>query len=220
MLDKILAKKRQIMKNIKKLLFLTMMSVLLFSCKDNAEKTDSDENSMNMEKTEMNQITNGENEGQIASKVEDESTVADVMKESKNHSTLLKAMEKAGIIVKLSGTDEYTVFAPTNSAFDELPSGTINDWMKPENSEELEAVLSYHIIPGKVDSEKLKDLIKSNHNKYVLVTGNDGELTATLNDAGNIILTDAAGNQSTVISLDMRASNGVVHSINRVLMRK
>ncbi len=213
------------MKSLKNLMLLAFMGIVFFSCKDNNKK-DHNDDAVNMDPTEMNKMDSVDenrtnDKRNDANNMENGPTVADVVESSDEHSTLLKAMKEAGIIVKLDGPDEYTVFAPTNSAFSELPKGTINDWMKPENSEKLEGVLSYHIIPGRVDSAKLKDLIKeSKDHKYVLVTGNDGKLTATMNDAGNVILTDGMGKQATVVSLDMNASNGVVHSINRVLMRK
>lgn len=213
------------MKNNKKMLLLIFSCILILSCQDN-KKENKNNDAMNESTTEMNQRTDedennwSEDDRKSNEEMKTGPTVAEVVESSEEHSTLLSAMKEAGIIVKLEGPDEYTVFAPTNSAFEDLPKGTINDWMKPDNAEELEGVLSYHIIPGLVDSAKLKDLIKSNNNKYVLVTGNDGKLTASMNDAGNIILTDAAGKQATIVSVDMKASNGVVHSINRVLMRK
>lgn len=206
--------------------FLLLATVTLFaftSCQDN--KKEDKTNDMNAtDNTEMNEPSDESNGMATDTETEppmENNSVADVIKGSEKHATLLKAMDEAGIIVKLSGTDEYTVFAPTNAAFDELPKGTIADLMKPENSEKLEGILSYHIVPGNVDSAKLTDLIKSSENgKYELVTANDGKLTASINKAGNVILTDAAGGEATVVAADMTASNGVVHSINSVLMRK
>lgn len=199
------------------LMILAMVLFAFTACKNNEKNANDAEGTFN-EDMEMS-----DPQEQVETPVEKEvtTTVVDVVKGSEKHSTLLAAMEDAGIIVKLEGANPYTIFAPTNAAFEDLPKGTIDDWMKPENSEELEGVLSYHLIPGKVDSAKLKDLIGNGENgEYVLVTANDGKLTATINDAGNIILTDASGGKATIMVADMNASNGVVHSIDSVLMRK
>lgn len=207
---------------IKSILMTIFLGIFVFtSCQDNKKK-DEMNNEMNDPNMEMSEGADDEkmmDEGM--NDASNEKSVADVVEGSEKHTTLLAAMKDAGIVVKLDGETAYTVFAPTNAAFEALPKGTIDDWMKPENSEDLEGVLSYHIVPGNVDSAKLTELIKSSENQeYVLVTANDGKLTATINDAGNVILTDASGGQATVVAADMEASNGVVHSINGVLMRK
>lgn len=208
---------------IKNFLMLAVFTLFVFTaCQDNKKK-DSMENGMEKDNTEMNDLTNDGMDEEAQAEVEktDTKTVADVIEGGEKYGTLLAAMKEAGVIVELDGTDQYTVFAPTNSAFEELPSGTIEKWMEPKNSEELEGVLSYHIVPGNVDKAKLIDLIeKSDKGEYVLVTANDGKLKATINKAGNVILTDAAGGEATVVAVDNTASNGVVHSINSVLMRK
>lgn len=206
---------------ISKILMITFLFLLAFtSCQDNKKK-DSAGDGMNEDNTQMNVPAEEGAAMEKEEKLTNEMTVSRVIEASEEHETLLAAMKSAGIIVRLNGTDIYTVFAPTDAAFGNLPNGTIDDLMKPENAEKLEGILSYHIIPGKVDSAKLIDLIKSGENgKYVLETANDGKLTATINEAGNIILTDTSGGQATVVAADMIASNGVVHSINSVLMRK
>ncbi len=91
--------------------------------------------------------------------------------------------------------------------------------MKPDNKEQLEGVLSYHIVPGNVDSNKLKELIENNDGTYELVTANDGKLEASINDAGEIILTDGRGKKAKVVEADKKGQNGVIHSIDTVLMR-
>ncbi len=93
--------------------------------------------------------------------------------------------------------------------------------MKPENAEKLEAALSYHIIPGFVDSKKLKDLINESENKsYELTTANDGKITASINKNDKVIFTDGKGNKAMLTNVDQKGKNGVIHSITTVLMRK
>lgn len=91
----------------------------------------------------------------------------------------------------------------------------------PENKEKLEAALSYHIIPGNVDSNKLMSLIKSNEDKkYTLETANNGKIEAMMSDDGKIMLMDANGGKVMITSADQKGKNGVIHSVNTVLMRK
>ena len=202
---------------IKTILMTALLGFFVFAACKNEQKKDEMTTGTETPKVETNDGPKEEKRSEVVN----EQSVADVVEGSEKHTTLLEAMKGAGIVVKLDSENPYTIFAPTNAAFDDLPQKTVDNWMKPENSEELEGVLSYHIVPGNVDSEKLRDLIKNNEkNEYTLVTANDGKLKATVNDAGNVILTGTNGRESTVVKADMEASNGVVHSINTVLMRK
>ena len=138
---------------------------------------------------------------------------------SKDHTTLVAAVKAAQLDVMLKTEGPYTVFAPSNDAFDRLPKGTVDTLLKPENKEKLTDVLSYHVVPGDVTSAKLTELIKANNGFYMLKTANDGELRAEINNAGNITLTDGRGKKSTITAADLDASNGTVHVVNTVMMR-
>lgn len=203
---------------IKQFLLMGILTSFVFvSCRDDNKKDDME---TGMEETEMGQMEDPNMDLETEDTMET-TTVADIAMGSEKHTTLVSAIKGAGMAMKLNSEGPWTVFAPTNEAFEELPDGTLDNLMKPENSEKLEAILSYHIVPGNVDSAKLKDLIKSNESgKYELVTANDGTIWASINDAGTVILTDGSGSEIAVVAADMRASNGVVHSIDGVLMRE
>lgn len=201
---------------LNKLVMLALVSLFTFaSCQD--EKKDK-ENEIEMNENEMDA-----NETSLEAEKEAEKTemnLAQITMNSNKHTTLVSAVQGAGMVAKLESEGPFTIFAPTNEAFNKLPKGTVESLMKPESKEKLEGVLSYHIIPGEVDSKKLVDLINSNENKkYTIVTANDGKIDATIED-GKVMLTDAKGNKATVTDVDMKGSNGYVHSIDAVLMRK
>lgn len=201
---------------------LALVSLFTFaSCQD--EKKDKvNENEMDTE-VEMNENEMDANETSMEAEKEAEKTemnLAQITMNSNKHTTLVSAVQGAGMVAKLESEGPFTIFAPTNEAFNKLPKGTVESLMKPESKEKLEGVLSYHIIPGEVDSKKLVDLINSNENKkYTIVTANDGKIDATIED-GKVMLTDAKGNKATVTDVDLKGSNGYVHSIDAVLMRE
>lgn len=178
-----------------------------------SESSDVDETEMDMEEENEMSSSDMENEAEM--------DLAQVAMNSEDLSTFVSAVQKAGMVVKIKGEGPFTVFAPTNEAFNKLPKGTVENLMKPENAEKLEAALSYHIIPGEVNADKLTELINSNENKkYELTTANDGTITATINDKDQVVLTDGKGNKAMVTKADQKGKNGVIHSINSVLMRK
>lgn len=136
---------------------------------------------------------------------------------SKDHTTLVAAVKAAGLVQTLEGKGPFTVFAPTNEAFGKLPSGTVDTLVKPENKKQLTAILTYHVVAGKVTAEKLADEIKAGGGKAMLKTVNGEELTAKM--AGDAIeLTDAKGGTAKVTIADVMQSNGVIHVIDTVLM--
>lgn len=136
---------------------------------------------------------------------------------SKDHTTLVAAVKAAGLVETLSGPGPFTVFAPTNAAFDRLPAGTVPTLLKPENKGTLTAVLTYHVVAGRVTSGQLLKMIKAGHGKTVVTTVNGGKLTAT--KMGNsIVLIDAKGGKSTVTTANVMQSNGVIHVIDSVLL--
>ena len=136
---------------------------------------------------------------------------------SKDHTTLVAAVKAAGLVETLSGPGPFTVFAPTNAAFARLPAGTVDTLLKPENKGTLTAVLTYHVVAGRVTSGQLIKLINAGHGKAVVTTVNGEKLTAK-KMGKNILLVDAKGGVATVTTANVMQSNGVIHVINRVLL--
>ena len=136
---------------------------------------------------------------------------------SKDHTTLVAAVKAAGLVDTLKGAGPFTVFAPTNAAFDALPAGTVDTLLKPEMKGDLTTVLTYHVVPGKVDAATLVGLIQAGGGTATVTTVQGGTLTASL--AGESVnLTDAKGNVATVTTADVIQSNGVIHVVDKVLM--
>jgi uncharacterized surface protein with fasciclin (FAS1) repeats len=136
---------------------------------------------------------------------------------SQDHTTLVAAVKAAGLVDTLSGTGPFTVFAPTNEAFDKLPAGTVDTLLKPENKEALVKVLTYHVVLGRVSSKDLLKMIKAGGGKAVLKTVQGGSLTATVM-GGKVMLTDEKGGMATVTIADVYQSNGVIHVVDSVLL--
>ena len=136
---------------------------------------------------------------------------------SKDHTTLVAAVKAAGLVETLSGPGPFTVFAPTNQAFDKLPKGTVETLVKPENKQMLTGILTYHVVSGKMSAEDLMKAIKDGGGKATLKTVSGGTLTA-MQKGKKIELTDAKGGMSTVTIADVFQSNGVIHVIDTVLM--
>ena len=136
---------------------------------------------------------------------------------SADHTTLVAAVKAAGLVDTLNGAGPFTVFAPTNAAFAQLPAGTVDTLLKPENKSMLTKVLTYHVVSGQYDSKALAKLIKKGHGKGRLKTVSGDTLTAMM-DGGNIVLRDEKGGTSTVTTADVFQSNGVIHVVNAVLL--
>ena len=136
---------------------------------------------------------------------------------SKDHTTLVAAVKAAGLVETLSGPGPFTVFAPTNKAFDKLPKGTVETLVKPESKETLTKILTYHVVSGKMSAADLMKAITDGGGKATLTTVQGGTLTAT-QKGKKIELTDAKGGTSTVTIADVNQSNGVIHVIDTVLM--
>lgn len=136
-----------------------------------------------------------------------------------NLSTLVSAVKAAGLATVLSGPGPFTVFAPTNDAFNRLAPGTLNTLLKPDNKATLAKVLSYHVVPGTVTLADIQAKIAAGGGKATLTTV-EGE-TLTLEAANDgIQLTDVNGNKSFIETADVRQSNGVVHVVNGVVLPK
>jgi len=136
---------------------------------------------------------------------------------SKDHTTLVAAVKAAGLVETLSGAGPFTVFAPTNAAFDKLPKGTVESLVKPENKETLTKILTYHVVAGKLDAAAIVAAIKAGGGKAELKTVSGGTLTATMKGS-KVMLTDEKGGMSTVTIANVQQSNGVIHVIDTVLM--
>lgn len=136
---------------------------------------------------------------------------------SKDHTTLVAAVKAADLVETLSGTGPFTVFAPVNAAFAALPAGTVENLLKPENKAALTSVLTYHVVPGVIDSKSVAKMIKDGKGKAMAKTAQGAELTFSM-EGKNLILTDAKGNKGKVTIADVYQSNGIIHVIDTVLM--
>jgi uncharacterized surface protein with fasciclin (FAS1) repeats len=133
--------------------------------------------------------------------------VVDVAIASADHTTLVSAVQAAGLVETLKGAGPFTVFAPTNAAFNALPAGTVEDLLKPEKKAELTSILTYHVVPGAIKAADLKD-----GQKVKTVQG--AELTVSIKD-GKVMIDGA-----NVTAADLTASNGVIHVIDAVVTPK
>jgi uncharacterized surface protein with fasciclin (FAS1) repeats len=136
---------------------------------------------------------------------------------SNDHTTLVAAVKAAGLVETLEGPGPFTVFAPTNEAFNKLPAGTVDTLVKPENKEMLTKILTYHVVAGKMSSQDLAKAIKAGHGTATLKTVSGGTLTAGF-QGKDIVLTDEKGGTARVTIAGVNQSNGVIHVIDTVLM--
>lgn len=138
---------------------------------------------------------------------------------SKDHTTLVSAVKAAELVETLQSDGPFTVFAPTNAAFEELPDGTVETLLKSENKEKLQSILTYHVLSGKFNAKDVLKNIKKNNGKVSMNTVNGDSLTFWEED-GNIYVRDENGNDAMVTIADVNQSNGVIHVINKVLLPK
>ncbi|MEJ6021747.1 fasciclin domain-containing protein [Ramlibacter sp. PS4R-6] len=136
---------------------------------------------------------------------------------SKDHTTLVAAVKAAGLVDTLKGPGPYTVFAPTNGAFSQLPAGTVDTLLKPENKPMLVKVLTYHVVPGRIDAAALAQQIRAGGGRAMLKTASGGTLTATLRGS-DVVIEDAKGHGAVVTTSDVYQSNGVIHVVDHVLL--
>ena len=139
---------------------------------------------------------------------------------SADHTTLVAAVKAAGLVDTLQSKGPFTVFAPVNSAFAALPAGTVETLLKPENKGALTGILTYHVVAGRLTYNDLHSMIQTGNGKAMLATVSGGTLTAEMNGPVNIIIKDATGAAADITVYDVIQSNGVIHSIDRVLMPK
>jgi uncharacterized surface protein with fasciclin (FAS1) repeats len=143
-------------------------------------------------------------------------TIVENASKSADHTTLVSAVQAAGLVETLKSEGPFTVFAPTNAAFEALPEGTVATLVKPENRDQLTAVLTYHVVAGKVDSKAILAAIKEGKGKAEMKTVQGGTLTFTT-EGGKVYVADGKGKAEVTIA-DVYQSNGVVHVVNKVLL--
>jgi uncharacterized surface protein with fasciclin (FAS1) repeats len=136
---------------------------------------------------------------------------------SKDHTTLVAAVKAAGLVDTLQGTGPFTVFAPTNAAFQKLPAGTVDSLLKPQMKEKLTAVLTYHVLPGRLSVRDLWEASNKGGGKAKFKTVEGEELTVEFKGQA-LTIRDAKGNASRVTIQNVFQSNGVIHVIDSVLM--
>jgi uncharacterized surface protein with fasciclin (FAS1) repeats len=137
---------------------------------------------------------------------------------SADHTTLVAAVKAAGLVATLNGPGPFTVFAPTNEAFTDLPAGTVDTLLKPENKPMLTKVLTYHVVAGDYDSTTLRSMILAGGGKATLKTVEGGTLTFMMNGSANIIVRDGKGDVADITIADVKQSNGVIHVVDKVLL--
>ncbi len=138
---------------------------------------------------------------------------------SKDHTTLVAAVKAAGLVDTLKSAGPFTVFAPTNAAFAALPAGTVDTLLKPENKATLAGILTYHVVPGRIDSKAIAAKIKAGKGTATYTTVQGEPLTFKAMGS-NVTVTDAKGNSAKVTIANVYQSNGVIHVIDKVLLPK
>jgi uncharacterized surface protein with fasciclin (FAS1) repeats len=137
---------------------------------------------------------------------------------SKDHTTLVAAVKAAGLVETLQGAGPFTVFAPTNGAFAALPAGTVDSLLKPESKPTLTKVLTYHVVPGRLDAETLWSKVKMGNGNAELTTVSGGKLWVMMNGPKNLLIKDEKGMTAEISTYDVTQSNGVIHVVTSVLM--
>lgn len=138
---------------------------------------------------------------------------------SKDHTTLVAAVKAADLVETLQSKGPFTVFAPTNVAFDKLPKGTVETLLKPENKKMLQSILTYHVVAGKMNAKDIAAAIKNGNGKAMLKTVQGGTLTAWMMGK-DLYITDENGNKAKVTIADVNQSNGVIHVVDAVVTPK
>lgn len=136
---------------------------------------------------------------------------------SKDHTTLVAAVKAAGLVDTLMSAGPFTVFAPTNSAFAKLPAGTVDTLLKPESKDKLTAVLTYHVVPGKISATMIAANAKAHDGTATYTTVQGGTLSFAKGSKGWTV-TDANGGKANITIADVNQSNGVIHVIDSVML--
>ncbi|MCM4155908.1 fasciclin domain-containing protein [Gramella sp. AN32] len=190
-------------------------SAMIFTSCDDGKKEKAEK-----EKMEMEAQREAEMEAENAKMEMESNSIAAKAMETDTLSTLVSALQTAEMAALLKTDDgPYTVFAPNNGAFAKVKKATLDTLMLQKNKSKLGDVLKYHVVEDEISSQELVEMINDNDGKYTISTMGGGELVASLK-GDKVILTDENGNTATVIQPDVDASNGVVHIIDAVVMRK
>ena len=145
-------------------------------------------------------------------------TIVEVAQGNPDFSTLVSAVTSADLGGTLGGAGPFTVFAPTNAAFEKVPAATRGSLMAPAGKADLTKILTYHVVPGRVDAATLTQQIQAGGGSAQLTTVEGGVLTARAGADGSVTLTDENGGTSRVVQADVAASNGVIHAVDTVVM--
>ena len=147
----------------------------------------------------------------------EDKTIVENALNSADHTTLVAAVQAAGLVETLSGEGPFTVFAPTNEAFAKLPAGTVENLLKPENKDMLTTVLTCHVVAANAMAADVSKMVMDDGGKHMVKTVGGCDFTATEKD-GKIMIEDGMGNMATVTIADVKQSNGVIHVIDTVLL--
>ncbi len=196
---------------------LAVGAFLFTACNDNKKKEE--EARLEKEKMEMEQKKADEEAAMKAQMEFEQNTIAAKAMSNDQFSTLVSALQSAELAETFKNEGEYTVFAPTNAAFDKVPKNTLTTLMKPENKSQLQNLLKYHVVEGEWKADAVIKAINDNNNAYKVTTLAGENITLSLKD-GNVMLKDAKGKTATVVMADVDASNGVIHGIDAVVMPK
>lgn len=145
--------------------------------------------------------------------------ITGVAASDKRFATLVAAVKAADLVQTLQSEGPFTVFAPTNSAFDKLPKGTLANLLKTENKDKIESILAYHVVPGEWTAAKIVENIETNGGGFMATTVQGQPIYASLVD-GKVVLKDANGNTSIITVTDIEATNGVIHAVDKVVLPK
>jgi uncharacterized surface protein with fasciclin (FAS1) repeats len=145
--------------------------------------------------------------------------IVDNAMNSKDHTTLVAAVKAAGLVETLQGAGPFTVFAPTNAAFDALPAGTVDTLLKPESKEQLTKILTCHVVGAKAMAADVMKMVKDDGGAHKVKTVGGCELTLK-DEGGKVTVTDENGTVANVTIADVEQSNGVIHVIDKVLLPK
>ena len=199
---------------------LAVVAFLFASCDDTKKKEA--EAKAEAEKMEMEAMKKAEEEAEAMEmeKMEmQKNSIASKAMANPNYSTLVAALKQADLAQTFMEPGEYTVFAPTNDAFAKVPKATMDNLMKPENKQQLQNLLKYHVVKGEWKADAVVKAINDNDNAYNVTTLAGENLVLSLKD-GNVMVKDSKGKMAMVANADMDASNGVIHGVNTVLMPK
>jgi uncharacterized surface protein with fasciclin (FAS1) repeats len=145
-------------------------------------------------------------------------TIVENAVNSKIHTTLVAAVKAAGLVDTLSSPGPFTVFAPTNAAFQKLPPGTVETLVKPESKAALTKILTYHVVAGKLSAQDLGDMVDKGGGKAMLKTVEGDSLTVMRKGKRHLTLTDDKGDVAMITIADVFQSNGVIHVIDTVML--